>query len=414
MEHRTFDRWVRAFGEGMSRRGMLRRLAASSLGGAAVAPGSALAAGAPSGRCRSAGKTCDAQQTCCRGLICTPLGAGQFRCMPAGQPGASASVSSSAGGASSSVCAGNCAPQTAGAGGAVGGIGLAPVYVVDVTCTYQSAAFQSVCVALAHGAAGSPPVRSITLPAGGVCAVVVDERAKPGTYEEVAISSGGGGGQASAGTGGTANAEASGGTVAIGNVQGGNTTIAVDASGGTASANAAGGDNNVAIAGGGTVGREWRQVKPTSLTVVLEGKVEPAQPTTYWLETDAGRFPATGPALSRVGTATAGTGALRVDVMACAIGAPQAGYDWFGQCTEPAAPIEFSLTAVDGAAAPLRQRSNDRGQVYFTGLTPGRYRLDPVAATWCYATSDAVDETGQVTVAADQTTRVWIFTCGGS
>ncbi len=56
--------------------------------------------------------------------------------------------------------------------------------------------------------------------------------------------------EASAGTGGVANADASGGSVTVGDVRGDDANIAIDASGGTASADASGGDNNVAIAGG--------------------------------------------------------------------------------------------------------------------------------------------------------------------
>ena len=53
-----------------------------------------------------------------------------------------------------------------------------------------------------------------------------------------------------------ANADASGGSVTVGDVSGNDANVAIDASGGTASADASGGDNNVAIAGGGQVGND--------------------------------------------------------------------------------------------------------------------------------------------------------------
>ena len=98
--------------------------------------------------------------------------------------------------------------------------------------------------------------------------------------------------EASAGTGGVANADASGGSVTIGDVRGDETNIAIDASGGTASADASGGDNNVAIAGGQVRQETTQTADLSTLILTLEGNVVPGRPSTYWVDTDAGKRPA--------------------------------------------------------------------------------------------------------------------------
>ena len=475
MEHEGFDRFVRSLAGGVTRRGMLKRFAASSMAG----PGALLVGGAAGAqrsddkdkgnggdRCRANGEICDGGQVCCAGFVCAPAAVGaSLRCQPIGSVGANTGPvnnttvnntnTSNQTVTNNSVCAGDCDVnqnaeanlevdqeanvQQGNVGGnnqigdtVGGGFVRLPSYRIDVNCQYEAQAFQTTCVALGVGPDGAPPVRRITLPESEICAIVIDQESRPAKFEEVVtlrpVQTGGGdggdGGQASAGNGGTANASADGGTVSIGDVSGGGNNVSVNASGGTANADASGGDGNVAIAGGGDGGaggvrqeevRELRQVEPSSLTIVLEGNVVPARRTTYWLDTEAGRLPANGPALSRADETTDGAGAIVIDAFGCSVAGPEDGFDWFGQCTEPDSTIEFGLFAPDsGSAEPLAtQRLSERGRARFGDLQPGRYRLEPREGTWCHAESDAVDEAGNVVVEAGQESAVWIFTCRG-
>ena len=229
-------------------------------------------------------------------------------------------------------------------------------------------------------------------------------------------------GEANAGTGGVANADASGGSVTIGDVGGDDANMAIDASGGTASADASGGDNNVAIAGGGQVGDENAQVVELSkLTLELEGNVVPGRQTTYWVDTDIGRRPASGPALVQVAEETENTGAIIAEAKMCDIPQPQQGFDWFGQCTAPVTGMSFSLYPESGASTPLATSdTNAQGRARFGNLPPGTYQLKPEGALgsestiWCYAESDRVDANGNIIVEADAESHVWSFTCNAA
>src|SRR5262249_5656137 len=149
------------------------------------------------------------------------------------------------------------------------------------------------------------------LPTAGFCAIVTDEVSRPEKRQTItrtlpAPSSG----QASAGNGGVANASAHGGSVSIGNVSGSN-DIAIDASGGPVNADASGGNNNVATVGGSQTTQTLEQVvEPSTISVTLEGNVVPGKSTTYWLDTDAGRRPATGPSLVQAADESNGTGTI--------------------------------------------------------------------------------------------------------
>ena len=465
MEHEGFDRLVRSLAGGISRRGMLKRFAATSVAG----PGALLVGGAAAaqrgnnnddkergngdGRCRQDGELCDGGQICCAGLVCGPAAVGTSqRCQAIGAVGANTTTVSNTSTANqyvnnNSVCAGDCNVEqnaeanlevnqnanvqqgnvgnAAQAGGVVGGgFVRLPAYRIDVDCRYEATAFQTTCVALGVAPEGAPPVREITLPTTEICAVVIDTQSRPAKFEEVVtqrpVQSGGEGGQASAGNGGQASASADGGTVSVGDVSGGGNNVSISADGGNANADASGGDGNVAIAGGGggvttEEVRELRQVEPSSLTIVLEGNVVPGRQTTYFLDTEAGRLPATGPALSRADETTPGAGAIVIDAFGCSVAGPEDGFDWFAQCTEPAGPIEFALFVPDsGSAEPVAtQRSSERGRARFADLAPGRYRLEPNEGTWCHAESDAVDEAGNVVVEEGVDSGVWIFTCLG-
>jgi hypothetical protein len=337
--------------------------------------------------------------------------------------------------ANNQVCAGNCAQtnqqvvtmdttQTTLAGSQEF-FGTPPTYWIDVVCNFDAPKYRTICDCTGHGVAGAPPVRKITLAPADICAVVIAEetrvvqereRTRPAPNEAT-------GGEANAGTGGVANADASGGSVTVGDVRGDETDIAIDASGGTASADASGGDNNVAIAGGGQVGNEaaGQTVALSTLTLELEGNVVPGKLTTYWVDTEAGRRPASGPALVQVSEEGENTGAIIAEAKMCSIPQPQQGFDWFGQCTAPVTGMSFSLYPESGADTPLATSdTNAQGRARFGNLAPGTYQLKPEGALgsestiWCYAESDRVDANGNIIVEPDVESHVWSFTCNAS
>jgi hypothetical protein len=336
--------------------------------------------------------------------------------------------------ANNQVCAGDCAQtnqqvvtmdttQTTLAG-TQEFFGAPPTYWVDVVCTFDAPLYRTVCDCTGYGAAGAPPVRKITIPPADICAHVISEETRV-VEERVRTREGGGeasGGEANAGTGGVANADASGGSVTIGDVGGDDNDIAIDASGGTASADASGGDNNVAIAGGGQTGDAATQlVELSTLSLELEGNVVPGKLSTYWVETDIGRRPASGPALVQVAEESDNTGAIIAEAKMCSIPQPQQGFDWFGQCTAPVTGMSFSLYPESGAATPLvTSDTNAQGRARFGNLPPGTYQLKPEGALgsesviWCYAESDRVDANGNIIVEADAESHVWSFTCNAS
>jgi hypothetical protein len=301
--------------------------------------------------------------------------------------------------------------------------GTPPTYWIDVVCTFDAPLYRTICDCTGHGVAGAPPVRKITLAPADICAYVISEETRVVEVRERTRDGGeAGGGQANAGTGGVANADASGGSVTVGDVSGDDNDIAIDASGGTASADASGGDNNVAIAGGGQVGDDTAQlVELSTLSLELEGNVVPGKLTTYWVDTDAGRRPASGPALVQVAEDPDNTGAIIAEAKMCSIPQPQQGFDWFGQCTAPVTGMSFSLYPESGAATPLAtSHTNAQGRARFGNLPPGTYQLKPEGALgaesmiWCYAESDRVDANGNIIVEADTESHVWSFTCNAS
>jgi hypothetical protein len=278
--------------------------------------------------------------------------------------------------------------------------------------------YRTICECTGRGSDGSPPIRKITLPPASICAYVITEEMRPARdrSRDVTIQSN----EASAGTGGVANADASGGSVTIGDVRGDDTNIAIDASGGTASADASGGDNNVAIAGG-QVRQETTQTDDLStLILTLEGNVVPGRPSTYWVDTDAGKRPASGPALVQVAEEPDNTGAIIAEARLCDVSQAVPEFDWFGQCTTPMTDMSFNLYTGPDASTPLATvATNAQGRARFGDLEPGTYRLEPAAALggegdiWCYAESDRVDANGNVLVEPDLESHVWSFVCGG-
>jgi hypothetical protein len=337
--------------------------------------------------------------------------------------------------ANNQVCAGNCAQtnqqvvtmdttQTTLAGSQEF-FGTPPSYWIDVACNFDAPHYRTICDCTARGAAGAPPVRKITILPADICASVISEETGVVKEREKTQGSGGqaSGGQANAGNGGVANADASGGAVTVGNVNGDNANVAIDASGGTASADASGGNNNVAVAGGGQVGTDAaaQTVELSKLTLELEGNVVPGRQTTYWVDTDVGRRPASGPALVQMAEETENTGAIIAEAKMCDIPQPQQGFDWFGQCTAPVTGMSFSLYPQSGASTPLATSdTNAQGRARFGNLPAGTYQLKPEGALgsesmiWCYAESDRVDANGNIIVEADAESHVWSFTCNAS
>jgi hypothetical protein len=337
--------------------------------------------------------------------------------------------------ANNQVCAGNCAQtnqqvvtmdttQTTLAGSQEF-FGTPPTYWIDVACNFDAPKYRTICDCTGRAAAGAPPVRKITLSPADICAVVISEETRV-VQERERTREGGGvatGGEANAGNGGVANADASGGSVTVGDVRGDDTNVAIDASGGTASADASGGDNNVAIAGGGQVGADAavQTVELSTLTLELEGNVVPGKLTTYWVDTDRGRRPASGPALVQVADEPDNAGAIIAEAKTCSIPQPQQGFDWFGQCTAPVTGMSFSLYPESGATTPLAtSETNAQGRARFGNLPPGTYQLKPEGALgsesmiWCYAESDRVDANGNIIVEPDVESHVWSFTCNAS
>jgi Prealbumin-like fold domain len=424
MDYPDFDQLTRAMTSGASRRSVLRRVVASAIASPIGFLGIATA--------RADGNPNDKNKD---------------KKKDKGRDNNDVSVNASGGVATSSsqstqtvvnannqVCAGNCAQtnqqvvtmdttQTTLAGSQEF-FGTPPTYWIDVVCNFDAPKYRTICDCTGRGLAGAPPVRKITIPPADICAFVISEETS--VVRERERNRGGGGeasgGQASAGTGGVANADASGGSVTIGDVGGDDVNVAIDASGGTASADASGGDNNVAIAGGGQVRDDNTQlVELSKLSLELEGNVVPGRQTTYWVDTDIGRRPASGPALVQVAEETESSGAIIAEAKMCDIPQPQQGFDWFGQCTAPVTGMSFSLYPEGDAATPLATAdTNAQGRARFGNLAPGTYQLKPEGALgsegiiWCYAESDRVDANGNIIVEADAESHVWSFTCNAS
>jgi Prealbumin-like fold domain len=465
MEIGEFDQFVRRLTAEGSRRSLLKRLAGSAVGGtlgttaltSAFADGkSAKGSDKSNGNdkggdkskggktCAGVGSACASDRDCCPGLLC-----GGGVC---GAPGVGANAGQStanqtvATNNSNQVCAGNCAQtnqqtaQTAQTGGnastgasaaaSVLTFGTLPAFHVDVDCTFDPGVDQSTCRCTSRGPEQGPVVTKIDLNPADLCATVLNQSSKPGKAGHPATpaqpaTTGASGSQANAGNGGVANASANGGSVRIGDVNsnGGNTSVSVNANGGTANANAAGGNNNVAQAGGAgdqpaVAAQPAQPAEPSVLTVVLDGHVAPGRPMTYWLDTDAGRLPATGPSLVQTAAPSPTTGAINVVGFACAGPPTPSGFDWFGQCQRPATGMTFQVFATAGSATtPVATgTTNDRGQIRFPNLPPGTYQLAPTGSNWCHAESDSVDAQGQVVVTAGADSTIWSFTCppGGS
>ncbi|HEX5992785.1 MAG TPA: prealbumin-like fold domain-containing protein [Thermomicrobiales bacterium] len=430
MDYPDFDQLTRAMTSGASRRSVLRRAVASAIASPMGFLGIATAQADGNPNDKNKDKKRDKDSNNDKGRDNNDISVNAS----GGVATSSSQSTQTVVNANNQVCAGNCAhtnqqvvkmdtTQTTLAGSQEF-FGTPPTYWIDVVCNFDAPKYRTICDCTGRGLAGAPPVRKITIPPADICAFVISEETS--VVRERERNRGGGGeasgGQASAGTGGVANADASGGSVTIGDVGGDDVNVAIDASGGTASADASGGDNNVAIAGGGQVRDDNTQlVELSKLTLELEGNVVPGRQTTYWVDTDIGRRPASGPALVQVAEETESSGAIIAEAKMCDIPQPQQGFDWFGQCTAPVTGMSFSLYPEGDAATPLATAdTNAQGRARFGNLAPGTYQLKPEGALgsegiiWCYAESDRVDANGNIIVEADAESHVWSFTCNAS
>ncbi len=430
MDIRNFDYLARGLSSEGTRRTLLRRAVSSLIAGPAAVAGSGVARVDGQNRNRDRNRDRDRDRDRDRNrdrgddqaAVTGPITVNA----PGGAASASTATEQTVVQTNNQVCAGDCAQNSQQVvdnsvnqsviAGSPDVFGRPPTYWVDMQCNYDAPAYRTTCTGVGRGQEGAPVVHGIELPRDRFCAIVIDYSTQPERRETIrrTVPVETGGGQASAGTGGVANADASGGSVSIGDVRGDN-DIAIDASGGTANADASGGDNNVAIVGGGRTTEEVLEqvVEPSTVTVTLEGNVVPGKTTTYWLETDMGRRPATGPALVQVPDETSTTGAIIVESWACGIGQPQQGFDWFGQCTTPGTNQTFSLYPESGGTPLATETADAQGRVRFANLPPGTYQVRPEGTVWCYAESDRVDANGNVLVEPQAESHVWSFVCGG-
>src|SRR5215204_841494 len=249
MEHDHFDRIARAMAAGVSRRSMLRRAAGSAMTSplglfgisAAAAQGNSNKnkdkdkgkgkdkgnqgnqGGPGNSGCREVGHPCEGNQVCCSGY-CWVTGPGNaMRCSAEPPPQGSVQTNQTVVNANNQVCAGDCEQTNQQVVTTTQTVlvenrerfGTPPSYWIDVACTYDAPKYQTICDCKAFGAPGASPVHTITLPPADICAFVITEEQRPAgaarttTNEET-------GGQANAGNGGVANADASGGSVTVG------------------------------------------------------------------------------------------------------------------------------------------------------------------------------------------------------
>jgi len=419
MDGHRFDGFVKAFAaSGASRRRFLARLAGGASGGTAALLGLGAAAAqepTPAPRqvtrveaqdpattggavCRQDGESCGGDQLCCGGLLCSPTGKDQAtRCVSELEP--------------VETCADSCEPTEV--------VAQKPrVYRVEAACAYDDAEDRTTCDCAASAEeADAPAVKRVTISQADVCGEVVGGDAQEDT--QTTTRAGGRANRraadrstntANAGNAGEANADASGGAVTVGDVEG-NNQVAIDASGGTAQADASGGSGNVAIAGGRGA-RFASAAERNVLQLTFAGRVEPTGTATYWCETDAGVVPATGPALTRVREELADVGEILVRAAACDIADAEDGYDWFGKCRRPAKAM-LRLRTQQGRRFVDQETAatDDGGRRTFRGLVAGLYRLAPEGEGWCHAECDSVDENGDVVLEAGQRATLYVFNC---
>jgi hypothetical protein len=156
------------------------------------------------------------------------------------------------------------------------------------------------------------------------------------------------------------------------------------------------------------------------LVLLFAGEVSVAGLTTYWIATDAGLFPADGPALgcqAQETPTTPTTGAIEILALDCGAPSPAdpAAFDWYGQCQAPLTAVAFALGKLEADdVIPAGDGATDEaGQLLFAGLAPGTCNVTEPDGVWCHAESNSVNERGEVVVEAGAVASVWIFHCAG-
>lgn len=170
------------------------------------------------------------------------------------------------------------------------------------------------------------------------------------------------------------------------------------------------------------------------ITLEFSGMVAAGGSATYWIIRDEAVRPARGPGLICGGEITttptaatlrltpvaAGTaapkanaeGSVLVTVFSCPVEAAAPSVDWFGVCTQGGVDRRFVLDPDREGDGNASIATGDSGEVWFTSLRPGTYKLDTVNGAWCHAESDGVDANGHLVVGAGEEVSVWIFICG--
>jgi hypothetical protein len=170
-----------------------------------------------------------------------------------------------------------------------------------------------------------------------------------------------------------------------------------------------------------------------ALSLVFRGRVGATGSAIYWLSTDDGRYPATGPGLTclapdrelallqpdpaQLAEATPATplpevGSILVEVFTCPIDRPAEGFDWFGACQPAGSGLEFRIEPPEAAPTDRQtEATSAEGEVGFERLEPGVYELTQVDDSWCHAESNSVDASGRVVVQEGELATVWIFNC---
>jgi hypothetical protein len=85
-------------------------------------------------------------------------------------------------------------------------------------------------------------------------------------------------------------------------------------------------------------------------------------------------------------------------------------YDWANDCESYGSGAAFDLLS-DGGDVLASGTTNADGILVFTGLADGAYGLDETSADWCHAEADRVDAKGNVVVADENNTDVFIYNC---
>lgn len=119
------------------------------------------------------------------------------------------------------------------------------------------------------------------------------------------------------------------------------------------------------------------------------------------------------PATPATAAAAPAGGTVAVHTYACAADVDPATVDWFGACRPGVPGVRFTLSPADLAQpAPVGDGVTEpNGEIRFEGLIPGSYELDAPDVVWCHAESDNVNARGEVVVDSGAVVSVWIFLC---